>query len=79
MGQIMIFITTSLDTVKSVLHHFSREPDHNPHTPHTTTHTLPSTSIHTNHPTNAPTPTHSTTRARDSAQAPPLGLSLIHI
>ena len=43
MGQIMIFITTSLDTVKSVLHHFSREPDYNPHTPHTTTHTLPST------------------------------------
>lgn len=66
MGQIMILITTSLDTVKSVLHHFSREPDHNPHTPHTTTHTLPSTSPT---PTTPPTLLHPLTAPHERATA----------
>lgn len=43
MERIVIFNTSDSDPLKSVLHHFSRESDHNPHTPHTTTRPLPST------------------------------------
>lgn len=66
MEQIVIFNTSDSDPLKSVLHHFSREPDHNPYTPHTNTHTLPST-IPT--PTTSPTLLYPLTAPHERATA----------